>query len=303
MLGHWWRKAWLRNGDQGIAALYIVAIAFAAQLESSSGWLAALGAIAALALLAWIIALRRRRAITDTPTSRIASAAQGYLELCGRGRPFDSGCLHSPLRQTPCLWFRYLIERRDSEDKWQTEEQGESDASFLLDDGSGQCVIDPDGADITTRHKDSWRIGDRRYSEWLFVDGDAIYGLGEFRTLGGEQATFDTDADVGELLAVWKKDPVDLRRRFDLDGNGDISEQEWQLARQAARREVEKQHQAARRQAAVNMLRRPDDGRPFLISNLPPESLARRYGLWAFGHLLVFLAALTALPFALSNFH
>lgn len=301
MLAGLWQKLWRRHGNQGIAALYLLALGFAAQQESRTVWLATLYGIAALALLAWVLALRRRRAINDTPTSRIASAAQGYLELRGNGAPFDSGCLYSPLHKTPCLWFRYLIEKRDHEDKWQTEDQGESNASFLLDDGSGRCVIDPEGAEFSTRHKEHWQQGDHRYTEWLLCAGDPIYALGDFRTLGGANLEQDTEADIKALLSLWKQNKVELRRRFDLNGDGEIDEQEWLLARQAAKREITRQHEEARRQPEVSVLRTPGDGRPFLLSNLSPEALARRYGLWALLHLLVFLAALSALPWVMQE--
>lgn len=296
-----WRKTWRYGSQEAFVALYFITIVGAAQLEAKIAWLAALALIAVFALCAWITALRRLRSINDTPTSRIASAAQGYVELRGQGHPFDTGCIYSRLRQQPCLWFRYEIEKRDSEDKWHTSESGDSDDSFILVDGDGRCVIDPTGAEISTTHREQWRQGDLRYTEWLLCSGDPIYALGDFRTIGGADQILDSDADLGALLSEWKKDPVELRRRFDLDGDGEISAQEWQLARQAARREVEKQHSAARRQAPINMLRQPDDGRPFLLSNLPPESLSRRYGLWALGHLVVFFSALAALPYVYNS--
>ena len=57
------------------------------RVNSRMGWIVCLALIAILSLFAWGSALLRRRAITDTPTSRIASAAQGYVELLGIGRP------------------------------------------------------------------------------------------------------------------------------------------------------------------------------------------------------------------------
>lgn len=296
MLWQSWRKTWLRDSQGAIVALYFLTVAGAAQAEDQLAWLLALPLISAIALFAWLSALRRRRSIDDTPTSRVSSAAQGYVELRGQGQPFDSGCIYSRLRLHPCLWFRYQIEKRDSEDKWQTCEEGDSDDSFVLVDGEGRCVIDPAGAEISTSHRDHWRQGDLRYTEWLIQEGDPLYALGDFRTIGGLQQSLDATADLNALLNQWKSDPVELRRRFGLDGDGDISEQEWQLARQAARREIDRQHQASRRQEPVNVLRRPEDGRPFLVSNLPPESLSRRYGWWALAHLVVFFAALAALP-------
>ena len=90
-------------------------------LESRSGWLASLATIAAISLFAWLSALNRLRAVRDTPTSKIASAAQGYVELIGHGEQFGDTQLLSGLRHLPCLWYRYKIERRDSEKDWVTD--------------------------------------------------------------------------------------------------------------------------------------------------------------------------------------
>ncbi len=62
------------------------------RLESRNGWLACLSIMAAISILAWLSALNRLRTIRDTPTSKIASAAQGYVELVGT-RPSIRGTL------------------------------------------------------------------------------------------------------------------------------------------------------------------------------------------------------------------
>ncbi|MGC2049290.1 MAG: hypothetical protein WA635_11870, partial [Gallionella sp.] len=49
------------------------------KLESRNGWLTCLSFMAAISILAWLSALNRLRAIRDTPTAKIASAAQGYV--------------------------------------------------------------------------------------------------------------------------------------------------------------------------------------------------------------------------------
>ena len=54
------------------------------RLESRSGWLYCLALMAIISVFAWLSSLNRLRAIRDTPTSRVASAAQGYVELTGR---------------------------------------------------------------------------------------------------------------------------------------------------------------------------------------------------------------------------
>ena len=61
------------------------------------------------AALRW---LRVARLIEDTPTSRVRSAAQGYVELAGRGLPLDGTKNPAPLTQRPCVWWRYRISKK-----------------------------------------------------------------------------------------------------------------------------------------------------------------------------------------------
>jgi hypothetical protein len=266
-----------------------------ARLESRRGWLFCLSLMALISLFAWVSTLRRRRAIADTPTSRIASAAQGYVELRGSGKALDYPPLLSHLTALPCLWYRYLVEKK-SGSKWQTVSSGESEASFIIDDGSGRCVIDVDNAEILTRHKETWTKGGHRHSEWKLLINDPIYALGEFRSIGGSTAELDAKGDIGALLCQLKKDQPALLKRFDLNADGRIDMGEWALARQAARREVEKLHRQARNEADVHTLRCPSGEQLYLISNIDPDDIARRYLYWSIFHLTLFFGALAALP-------
>lgn len=274
----------------------LVLLFFGAQSESRDGWLISLGLVALLSLAAWLSTLHRRRAIADTPTSRIASAAQGYVEVRGSGLPFADAPILARLSGLPCLWYRFQVEEKDYAGKWRTIERGESDASFVVDDGSGVCVVDPEHAEILTRHKDVWSVGDHRNSEWKLLAGDTIYALGEFSTIGGATLELDAAAELRDLLGEWKKDRGQLLARYDLDRNGELSTQEWALARQAAKREVSRRQRELRASADINVLRRPADGRLYLLANLDPERIARRYLGWAAFHLVVFFAAIGAIP-------
>lgn len=280
------RGQWITSGAQ------LALLVFVLQVEVASARITLLGLMASFSLLAWLAALRRRRAILDTPTARIASAAQGQVELLGRGLPLDGIPVCSPLTGLTCLWFRYTLEEADSEGHWRIIDQGESDASFLLDDGSGRCLVDPEGGEILTRHKEVQRNGKRRHTEWRLLPGDTLYVNGAFKTLNGSATRADADATLKALLAEWKADRAELLRRFDMDGNGEIDQEEWQLARAAARREAARQLAENDSPGELHILRRPENGAPLLISNLPPERLARRYGLWALFHLLVFFGSL-----------
>lgn len=270
------------------------------QMESREGWLVSLSAMALISFFAWLSALHRLRMIRDTPTSKVASAAQGYVELAGRGRPYGDTPLISKLRALPCLWYRYKVEHRTSKDKWETLDSGESADPFVLRDDSGDCVIDPEHAEIVTKHRDHWTEGDYRYTEWKFIRDDSLYAIGEFRTrsVGAE---FDARAELNALLAEWKRDMPALHARFDLDRDGELDEKEWMLARQAAKREVAKMKREAHAQPDVHLLGLPHDGKLFLISNFSPEKLARRYLFWSWAHLAIFFGALSGLGWMLSN--
>lgn len=259
--------------------------------ESPAASATALAALAGFALLAWWRAAARGRLIADTPTSRIASAAQGYTELRGTGRPLGGDPLRSPMFGLPVLWYRLRTERRRGE-SWEHLDTVESDASFLLDDGSGECAVDPEGAEMLVTRKDVVDRGDDRLTQWCLIANDPIYALGEFATLGSVSPDFDIAEQVKSLLAEWKRDRAGLLSRFDLDCNGEIDLAEWSLARAAARREIERSQQQVLAAPEAHVMRKPADGRLYLISDLDPQQLARRHRWLSILQLVLFLGAL-----------
>lgn len=263
-------------------------------------WLWCLGIIATISLFAWYSALHRLRTISGTPTSRIASAAQGYVELVGRGRPGNSSLI-SKLRVLPCLWYRWKVEQRNSKDQWSTLDKGESSDHFVLRDDSGDCIIDPEQAEIITKHCDSWTTGDYRYTEWKLIQDDYLYVIGEFKTLGGSTTTLTQEELVKQVLSEWKMDNENLLKRFDLDNNGVLDMREWMLARSAAKREAEKRLHEIRAAPDTNFMLKPHDGRLFLISNLDQDKLALRYKLWTWAHLAILFGALSGLTWLLQH--
>lgn len=267
----------------------------ALRLGHGSGLTASLGAFVGVSLLGWLRALAHGRQIEDTPTSRIASAAQGYAELRGRGQPLAGAPVLSPLNGLPVLWYRMVTTRRSDQNKWVHESTVESDASFLLEDGSGAVAVDPEGAEMLVRRKDTHTEGDRRITQWCLLRNDPIYVLGDFATLGSITPDHDLAVQVRELLAEWKRDRPRLLDRFDTDKNGEISLEEWEQARTQARREVLATQREVLAAPEAHVMRRPRDGRLYLISDLDPDRLARRYRLWAGFHLVLFVGGAGAL--------
>ncbi len=263
-------------------------------LETRNGWLICLAIIAIISIVAWLTALQKLRAVRDTPTSKIASAAQGYVELVGNGIPLSDTALLSKHSLLPCLWYRYTVEQQDSEKNWKTIERGESTDSFVLRDGTGECVVDVEQAEILTKYRDQWVKNGHRYTEWKLLQLDNLYVIGQFRTKNCT-LEFDSKAELNALLAEWKKDTPALHKRFDLNNDGELDMDEWLLARQAAKREVRKMMGVAHAQADLNIIGKPRDAKLFLISNISSEKLSRRYFFWSWAHVVIFFGSLVGI--------
>lgn len=251
-----------------------------------------------LALLAatfwgWVAAYRRLQALDDIPLSRIGSAAQGYARLEGRAAVFPGKPLRSPLTQQPCCWYSYRSVTYNEQHEVKSSEHETTDWSFMMSDGSGECVVDPAGANIVPlrvrRYQDKYQY----WHEEVILPGDPLTAIGSFTTSGQSVSDSDIDFRTGELLAQWKHDMAELLRRFPPAQGSTWSEKEWEEVRLAARRTV--QHDVARQDQSQNRIERPADGRPFLISAEPPEQLARDLAIWAWFHALAFVGGVGAL--------
>lgn len=250
---------------------------------------------------------RRLRLIADTPKSMVRSAAQGYVELAGTAKLMPGDPIIAPLTRVRCVWWSYCIERYVSSGKsshWSTVRQDDSYSIFVVDDGSGQCVVDPTDADIYPSVKQVWYgntempeggpglgrlTGHYRYTEELIHDGDPLYAYGWFHTQDPASGG-DIDAEVRQQLAEWKKDQAWLIRNFDANHDGQVDMQEWDAARQEARRVVLERERENLQRPPVNVLAKPQDGRDYVLSCQPPKSLEWRMRLYSLACLAVFLA-------------
>ncbi|MFM9916608.1 MAG: hypothetical protein ACKVOX_12425 [Rhizobacter sp.] len=277
-----------RYRQQLTSASYLGLSAYGLHLGDASGWTLCLALIAAVGSLACASTYRRARAIADIATSRIGSAAQGYAEVTGRARADLDELIVSPYSGISCIWYRYRVySRENTRGEWRQIDCGSSSTTFELSDGTGSCRVDPDHAEVLSpERRVSYRDGDKLVEEMLFA-GSLIYVLGEFTTVHGAQAALSVSEDVNALLTQWKQDPVQLKRRFDLDGSGEIDLHEWELARRLATKTVEQQHRELRNLGELNIVRAPTDGRMFIISALPPHQVRRRYLWWSAFHLVV----------------
>ena len=275
-----------RHGHQLALVGYAGLAGFGLQLDAASGRTICLWLIAAIGLVASAASYRRARAIADIATSRIGSAAQGYVEVVGKAKADPSELIFTPYSRISCIWYRYRAYSRDGDrGEWQQIDSGSSFTTFEISDGTGACRVDPEHAEVMApERRVSYRDGDKLVEEMLFA-GSQIYVLGEFTSVRGDGSALSVSADVSALLGSWKKAPVQLKKRFDLDGNGEIDTHEWELARRLATRTVEKEHREIRQLDELNIVRAPSEGRMFLISTLPPQKTRRRYLWWSALHL------------------
>ena len=251
----------------------------------------------AVALWAWWRSFSHAQIIGGVPPGgRIASAAQGYVRLAGRGRLLEGlQTVFEPGSGTACLWVRAIYRSIDENGGGETSVD-ESDASFLIDDGSGAvCAVDPEGAEMLVYRYRSHTEGDAQVRYWCLRPGDRIYVLGEFVTLGSADIDLNTHRQTGEVLERWKANRPELLRRFDANKDGQIDMPEWNLARTAARLEVERTQFEALAAPEAHIMRKPRDGQPYLISDRDLGALARQFWWWAIVHGAIFTAAAGAL--------
>lgn len=269
--------------DESALGIQGFALAAASHIGGATAFLAAAVVVLAVGAFAWTYAYRRHRAVADTPTARVVSAPQGYVELFGTARSHDGRILASKLTGSRCVWFRFTVEEK-IKDGYRRIDSGTSDDTFLLKDATGECVIDADGAWVLPAHRKRWINSPYRYTEWWIADGDPLYALGAFSSIHPSDGVAMIADETAALLAQWKKDRQALIARFDANGDGEVDVTEWEAARAAARASVLKSHRERASQGALHVMRAPEGDRPFLISARPPEDLVSHLRRWMWVH-------------------
>lgn len=249
--------------------------------------------IAVCAFIFWLRAYRRLRMVVDVPTSMIAAAAQGYVELRGTAEPAPGHALTGRLTAAPCVWYQYIIsELKDNE--WIEKERGTRGVPFILRDKTGECLVHADRAEIICNLCQQWGDGRHIFEEWSIRVGDPVHAIGHFST-GGADAKAHLDLKVAHGLASQQRDKAAFAERYDTNRDGKVDARELAVAREAARRDEERGHV---RQGGVHSLGPSPDGRPFLIIGTGREKeVSTHYWLLAAVHLCIFFLSLGLLAY------
>jgi hypothetical protein len=136
-----------------------------------------------------------KRMIENVPTTSTLGVSFGIAEVKGKAalwEPSDendnkessdqSTRLTGPVSHLDCVWYRYLIEEHRGSGKnakWVTISDDTLFTRFNCQDRDGALGIDPDGAEVITRHKKVKKRNSMRYSEWSIRPGDKIYTIGQ----------------------------------------------------------------------------------------------------------------------------
>jgi hypothetical protein len=295
-----WRFLNRMSGASVFSLGYLAVLFLALKLHNHGAWVTSLILIAAIAFLGWLFSYKGARQIVDLPLSRIGSAAQGYIELCGKVSIAQENMIATPFSGLSCVWYRYQVFEKHGDD-WRGIDSGVSSQTIQIKDATGTCQVDPDDAMVIGSTKRTSRRDNYRYEEEILFAGFDLYVLGEFTTIGGAATELDLKKDVGDLLDSWKRDKKSLLQRFDLNKDGEIDMEEWNLARRAAVKEVTEAHRELRAEPGVHVIRAPSNHQLFLISTLSPHKLRVRFILWATLHCCVLVAASLAATFLLTG--
>ena len=150
--------------------------------------------------------------IIDTATSRVRSVAVGPAELVGQVRPGPEGTISvnvggsSSRKVEGVVAYRWKEEEyvctKDSDGKescsWHTRRTDDGNTNFILHDGTGGILIDPDSWKEVNLGEQlhNWESGRWRWTVWVLASGDPVYCLGRVETRTSEEKEDGIDETI-----------------------------------------------------------------------------------------------------------
>lgn len=260
---------------------------------------------ACVCLFAALRLFHRARLIEDMPTSKIRSCPQGYVELFGTAKWMEGPEIYAPLSGQPCVWYSYSIEKYtgNSKQRWRYVEGGVSENLFLLEDETGSCAIDPEGAEVTPTSSQTWTgpklvknnsqnknsstmkvIGDvlmsshskYRYTERRLDQFESLYAIGEYSSMGTGYQENLKDAATANLREL-KRNKKKLAE-YDHNEDGQIDLEEWDEARKDAKQAAIEEQLSSPLPKRMHVLKKPQTKKyqPFLLSSKSESHMSRK---------------------------
>ena len=157
--------------------------------------------------------------------------------------------LRAPHSLVTCVYYRYKVLKKEvrhtsqgvATEQWVVVDRGNSvPVPFYLDDGTGKALIDPDGAVISGLQAEEYYgsmaelftgadlNSDRKVVESVIPEGARLYILGHARPI--KNTAVDRRKEYRRRLKALKNSP-EAMARYDTDGDGKVSFEEWTQAR------------------------------------------------------------------------
>ena len=241
-----------------------------------------------LAVFASIFNYWRLLKISEAAISSIGAAAQGYIELQGIATTQNGKPLKTPFQSISCVLYRASAYSDEVDERGERRsrllEYLESKAIFQLSDGTGVCLVNPEGAEIMHLTQSTTHNNNHRYVEEYLPSNARLHVIGNLDTQNEYNTTKGVNSDVSKLLTELKANKTQLLNRYDQNRDDEIDMQEWEQVRADVLRQVESTH-AMKAQEAGYMLSKPSNSKLFLISALSPQKMRALLTNWHRIHL------------------
>jgi hypothetical protein len=213
-----WRSLLAFAPALGVVAVTLAVVQGTTELATTRGVYLVL---APLSALGWLAARSLGKA-SDRPVVSIGLAQPGAVALHGVARPFPGQSPSKAPDGTDCLWFTAFTKKTPhiSSRKYYAFSSSDSVAPFLLDDGNGQCIVLPAGAEVSGGHDGSSTLMNGTYIR----DGDRLFVAGllkppSMEVIQATQSALETAAreprlgvTQGEPQETWKPSHVPLSK-------------------------------------------------------------------------------------------
>lgn len=158
--------------------------------------------------------VQQMRTIERIPRVSVSALIPGEANLSGRAAVHAGQVRKGPDSGAPCVYFHYTVERKtrdsDGDTKWETIERRYEYVPFVLDDGSGTIVVNPEHLNdmtVSLASKHSRTAGDLRYTEKRIDPGMTVFAMGLARPAGqrptgGLELHFKGEGNYVPILSV-----------------------------------------------------------------------------------------------------
>ncbi len=236
--------------------------------------------------------LRLKRWIENTPTSKARSLSMGMVEVKGTVERMYN--LIAPISRTPCVYYRvrkYVLSRgrRKDHNAWSiSSDTNSGPVPFILRDETGSVIIEPEGAEMRSLHKETFAGGglagmgavavpqDVKFVEETIPELASVYVLGFASPRKSDTPAVENIKT--DKLRQLKRDQEKLMQ-YDEDRNGRIDDNEWERARQdaeyAALKDALAEKEAADKIEEKVVVHKPlQRGLPFIIAEESEDKLS-----------------------------